>query len=704
MNFRRFDLRLILLGLIIFLAGFGLAWAVSAWVAPEQLSFYLVGIGLLIFLLAFFLQSFFQAQVLDLRRLNDETKVIMSANSAHRLRVQGAEEVKALAQTINAFADRFQSVLDNQADQIRQGKVDLEEEKNRLAALMSELTEGVLVCNSEGRILLYNHRAKELLGQANPGWEESPVGGYVGLGRSVFGLIGRNTITQALEDLTYRRQKQRSDLVSQFVTTATNGQLIRVRIALILAQAEQIHGFVLTLEDITQQSQRSRRRDMLLQALTEGVRASLANIRTAIETIEQYPHMDSEKLSQLRHIIYDEALGLSTRLNDITTEYDTDLKADWQLEEMLGSDLLWAIQRRFEDNLEVSTTLQETEDTVWLKVDSYAVVQAMSFIMQRLKVNFGITAVNLCLKKSGQLATFDLAWQNGRVDMDTLWSWQNEPLSSEGEGTALTLREVAEHHGGEVWCQADRETGTAFFRLLLSTTQPKTTRSARPQIQHSRPEYYDFDLFRQPDQTPELESRPLTELTYTVFDTETTGLNPSGGDEIISVSAVRIVNGRLLRQEIFDQLVDPQRSLSRASMEVHGISAEMLTGQPVAEQVLPLLFRFSEGTVLVAHNAAFDMRMLQLKEAQTGLKFTNPVLDTLLLSAVIHPNQKDHSLEAIAERLGINITGRHTSLGDAILTGEIFLKQIALLADQGIITFGDARRAAEKTFHARLKY
>jgi DNA polymerase-3 subunit epsilon len=98
------------------------------------------------------------------------------------------------------------------------------------------------------------------------------------------------------------------------------------------------------------------------------------------------------------------------------------------------------------------------------------------------------------------------------------------------------------------------------------------------------------------------------------------------------------------------------------------------------------------------------MRMLQLKEAQTGLKFTNPVLDTLLLSAVIHPTQKDHSLEAIAERLGINITGRHTSLGDAILTGEIFLKQISLLADQGIITFGEARRAAEKTFHTRINY
>jgi DNA polymerase-3 subunit epsilon len=237
----------------------------------------------------------------------------------------------------------------------------------------------------------------------------------------------------------------------------------------------------------------------------------------------------------------------------------------------------------------------------------------------------------------------------------------------------------------------------------LPTTQPKSVERI-PVGQGSRPEYYDFDLFNQPGQTPELDQRPLSELVYTVFDTETTGLNPSGGDEIISISAVRIVNGRLLRQEIFDQLVDPKRDISSTSINIHGILPEMLKGQPTIEQVLPLVYKFAEGTVLVGHNAAFDMRLLQLKEATTGIKFTNPVLDTLLLSAVTYPNQKDHSLETIARRLGINIVGRHSSLGDAILTGEIFLKLIPLLIEQNVITLKDARQAAEETFHARLNY
>jgi DNA polymerase-3 subunit epsilon len=106
----------------------------------------------------------------------------------------------------------------------------------------------------------------------------------------------------------------------------------------------------------------------------------------------------------------------------------------------------------------------------------------------------------------------------------------------------------------------------------------------------------------------------------------------------------------------------------------------------------------------VAHNAAFDLRMLELKENQTGIKFINPVLDTLLLAAVVHPAQESQNLEAISKRLGVSIVGRHTALGDALATAEVFLKFIPLLAQQGIHTLKEARVASKKTMYARLKY
>ncbi len=238
---------------------------------------------------------------------------------------------------------------------------------------------------------------------------------------------------------------------------------------------------------------------------------------------------------------------------------------------------------------------------------------------------------------------------------------------------------------------------------MAEDIEPQESRSLAI-LPESRPEFYDFDLFGRVGQTTELESRLLTELTYTVFDMETTGLNPSQGDEILSIGAIRIVNCRLLREENFEQLVDPLRPIPWASVQIHGIHPEMIIGQPAIDKVLPRFQQFAEDTILVAHNSAFDMRFLQMKEEQTAIRFINPVLDTLLLSAVVHPAHDDHNLEAIAQRLGVRILGRHTAMGDALATGELFLKLLPLLAQKGIYTLKDALEASKQTYYARMKF
>jgi DNA polymerase-3 subunit epsilon len=124
----------------------------------------------------------------------------------------------------------------------------------------------------------------------------------------------------------------------------------------------------------------------------------------------------------------------------------------------------------------------------------------------------------------------------------------------------------------------------------------------------------------------------------------------------------------------------------------------------VLREVLPAFHRFCEDTVLVAHNAAFDMRFLELAERESGVRFTQPVLDTLLLSAVLHPGHEDHRLEAIAERLGVRVIGRHTALGDALVTSEVFLRLLALLAQRGIVTLAEALEASRQTYYVRLQY
>ena len=219
----------------------------------------------------------------------------------------------------------------------------------------------------------------------------------------------------------------------------------------------------------------------------------------------------------------------------------------------------------------------------------------------------------------------------------------------------------------------------------------------------SRPEFYDFDLFSHTALLDKLEDVSLAKLKFVVFDAETTGLNPSEGDEIISLGAVRIVNGKIL-SEHYEQLVDPQRKINKMTTQITGITSEMLKGKPTIEKVLPAFHAYCEDAVLVAHNAAFDMRFLQIKEKKLGLKFDNPVLDTLLLSASVHTNQESHSLDAIAARFGLTIRGRHTALGDAMVTAEILLKLIPILEANGIETLEQAYLASQKTYYARIKY
>jgi len=278
-------------------------------------------------------------------------------------------------------------------------------------------------------------------------------------------------------------------------------------------------------------------------------------------------------------------------------------------------------------------------------------------------------------------------------------AWLDEPL---GAAAAGNIQEVVERHDGEMW-SSDGPNGLAYVRMMLPLREAAPTPEAPKVVDtDARPELYDFDLFDLPEESLAWQERRLSDLAYTVFDTETTGFHPAEGDEIVSVGAVRVVNGRLLRHETFERLVDPRRSVPARSVAVHGITAEMLRGQPTMDVVLPLFARFAEDTVLVGHNVGFDMSFLRLKEVQAGVRFTQPVLDTLLLDAALHPDHEQHSLEAVADRFAIGVVGRHTALGDALLTGEVFTRLLTLLQQRGISTLGEALAAARATYQARL--
>lgn len=199
-----------------------------------------------------------------------------------------------------------------------------------------------------------------------------------------------------------------------------------------------------------------------------------------------------------------------------------------------------------------------------------------------------------------------------------------------------------------------------------------------------RPEFYDFDLLRPENLPLERAALPLSRLRFAVLDCETTGLRPSEGDRIVSLAAVRVVNGRLLQGEVFETLVDPQRDVPVRSTRFHGLTASDLAGQPPIREALRHFAAFAGADVLVGHNVAFDLKFLRMVEAEAGVQLENPVLDTMLLSRFLEPEARDHSLEAVARRCGIPLKDRHTALGDALVTARILLLQIERLEARGL--------------------
>jgi len=668
--------------------------------------------------IAWGLKRWFDHWITPSVQLAEEAQVVLRTDVVRELKPKGNVETKVLAGLFNQLVAQREELRREMDAKVREAAQGIEQEKSRLAALMSELTQSVVVCNLDGRILLYNNRARMQFRALS----QSPgvAGGaeLIGLGRSIYAVFDRKLVAHALDNIQQRMLRGAAQPSAQFVTSTAAGQLLRVQMAPVrsvqaqmaeaVADRVELTGFVLMLDNITRDFEEESARDQVLHTLTERSRAALANMQAALDMLD-YPDLEPAMRERFLGVLRDETLTLGRRIKEVESGSADSLKTRWPLEEMLGSDLIGAAIRRIETVTGLPASPVEVDASLWLKVESFTLMQALVSLSGRLSDEFQVRFVQLRLTPASSggagKAQLDLVWSGQAMSTETVMSWEMDPMTVGNETLRLTVRDVIERHGGAFWFERDRARHQAFFRFLLPLANPQEQAEAATFMRNeSRPEYYDFDLFKTTEQTRNLDDRKLVDLVYTVFDTETTGLNPSEGDEIIQIGATRIVNGKLLRQECFEQLVDPRRTIPAASIPIHGIRPEMVVGQPFIEEVLPAFHAFAQDTVLVAHNAAFDMRFLQIKEKKTGIVFDHPVLDTLLLSAVVHPNQDSHRLEAIAERFNITIIGRHTAMGDAMVTAEVMTKLIPLLAEKGIHTLGQAREAAQQTYYARLKY
>jgi DNA polymerase-3 subunit epsilon len=598
------------------------------------------------------------------RKMSGDLALIYASNPSLRIPITGNQDIQALARTINTFADTFEKLNQDIKTQMMAARKETDQERNLLAAIMGELPQGVIICNQNGRILLYNSLARNIFTSA---MVREKTEQFMGLGRSIFHLVDKELISHALEEIHEQLARGENSAGSFFITPIGDHSLVSVEAIPVLDKTNQITGFILAILDIT--------RDV------EKFRSMQRGLADFLKILEKHSNIEQKfrHLSDTIQNTYLSRLPLS-RLN--LTRF------------------LFKVQKLAGRDHGIRINVHNLPRNERIMADTYSLTRAIAFLFRTLSDLTYALEFDLTVTDDRSRIRFDITWDGIPVDqpgLDTIIKTTINALP--GFRSILTLNNAR--------LDLPESGGSHFSHIILSvkkSTEPPATSHRTPVLAGSRPEFYDFDLFKIRGGDQSLLDTRLTDLTYTVFDTETTGLNPEGGDEIISMGAVRIVNSRLLSDEVFEELVDPRRDIPVASYRIHGINQEMVAEKDPIEKVLPRFRQFVADTVLVGHNIAFDMKLLKLKEQTTRIRFTNPVLDTLLLSAILHPVHEQHDMETIARRLGIAIIGRHTALGDAMTTAEIFLKLIPILSSNGILTLGDAMHASKKSYYARLKY
>jgi DNA polymerase-3 subunit epsilon len=598
--------------------------------------------------------------VRSVRRMAAEVRAIAYGADRPGVDVERYVMVSPLPEAVNEVCARMVKARAALVDGLGTATRKAEETSNRLAAILNDLDEGVLVCNQRHQLVLFNMVAFDML---RPTAE-------LGLGRSLFETIAAEPVLHMYEGL--RNRPGRAERGLPFLAgTLDDRLLLRAKMTLIRGESGGVSGYVVTLADAAPHLSVLIGAQSIARTLHDEVAAPLDRLTA-----------QADEPALVRH----ESASIALALRRVEGETRRMMGGWWPMADINSTELLTFVR----DRLGAAVTASVVGLPLWLHGESYSLVLAVETLVRRIAERVAPPSVDLAAGGDEDGAWIEIGWEEGgALESAFLDHALALPLRALG---GLTVGDVLRlHAGADRHCWIGEDGRSLRQPLSRGIEQHGIERPTLP----ARPEFHDLDLLEQARDLGERGGQRLRDLTYVVFDTETTGLHPSQGDRIVSVAGVRIVNGRILSGEGFNRIVNPGRPIPAESVRFHGITDEMVKDKPPVEVVLPQFHAYIADAVLVAHNAAFDMKFLRMGESGTEISFDSPVLDTMILSNFLDGPEAGHSLDAICERNGIVITDRHTALGDAMVTAAVLLRQIEALEARGIVTLDDALKSLD---------
>ncbi len=509
-------------------------------------------------------------------RLAAEARLVAEAKSDAPMSLRAYRALGPLPEAVAQLAGQLIAAQREIQNSVTAATRRVEEQKERLEAILRDLSEGVLVCNLEHHILLYNQVALSLL----------HVSGELGLGRSLFQLVTREPVLHGLQRLTQRPDASHGDEATIPVVCATTDSrtLLSGRMSLVLDAAQQPTGYVLTFTDATRSIAELSQRDTLLRNATEGLRQPIANLRAAAETISSFPEIAATDRRAFEEVILREGNVLSERLEALDHDYRSLNASHWPMADIHSS------------------TCSTASCAAWKKP------AAPPSPWWACRSGSMATAIPWPSPSSGFLANLaDHERHRARSMSRRCWATGASMSRSRGRGSRSPPQRLM--RGAPNNCPARSARATLARRAGpprqrdVEPQRPARTRraarsAARPargvqfvppprQACRARPEFYDFDLLRlTPWSSRRAEAARPRLCRVRHRDDRAEALRKATRSSRSAPSA--IVNGRILTGETFSRLVNPRRPIpARLDPASTASPTRWLRDAPPIEVVLP---------------------------------------------------------------------------------------------------------------------
>ncbi|NVK40861.1 MAG: DNA polymerase III subunit epsilon [Oceanospirillaceae bacterium] len=531
-----------------------------------------------------------------------------------------------------------------------------------LEAVLRAVQTPLLLCDRHQRLLLFNEAAEQLFADV----------AALGLGRRLSELLPMSSLKDALAQLSVNAAPRQ-------LLLPWHGRWLRLDLRRVGGNCGEA---LIALEDSTSAQEADQRWYAPLAHLLPELRGHGSSLIISSEALTS-GKVEPLMRQRLEQVLREESLTLGRLIEALSEQVEGLQRDPGRLEDTWSNDLWSALGERLGSD---GPQLVAIGIPAWLRADGPSLLELLFRLLGLLRELTGESRYEAEVQLGNQRVYLDLIWRGSPIDQGRLEQWRWLPLAESTQHPQLN--DILRRHDSDWWSLADTD-GHARLRLPLAAA---TRIGAPPPPRPPRPEFHDFSIADLPAPDAEQGRVPLRSLEMIVFDTETTGLDLRRGDCLISIGACRILNGRLLASDVFDQLVNPERPIPPESTRIHGLSDDDVAGAPPAEVVLPRFRDFIGHGVLVAHNASFDLRAIQPGAEGAGISLDMPVLDTLLLSRALDPTLEGHGLDALAERYQLVFVpgSRHTALGDARVTAELLLQLLPRLEARGVHTLDDA--------------